>query len=198
MNAALNHSRQTTEAPPVTAPITAQVCAAVPEYHGEERRGIMDELARRLKDHHAILIAHYYTHEDVQMLAEETGGLVSDSLEMARFGQRSSADTLVVAGVRFMGETAKILSPEKRVLMPTLEATCSLDLSCPADRFEAFCRRYPDHVVVVYANTSAHVKALADWVVTSSVAVEIIAHLMDLDKKILWAPDRYLDRKSVV
>lgn len=192
MNTALNHSQQTVETPPVTAPITAQVCAAVPEYHGEERHAVMEDLARQLKNHHAILIAHYYTHEDVQMLAEETGGLVSDSLEMARFGQRSSADTLVVAGVRFMGETAKILSPEKRVLMPTLEATCSLDLSCPADRFAAFCRRHPDHVVVVYANTSAHVKALADWVVTSSVAVEIISHLMDLDKKILWAPDRYL------
>ena len=192
VNAALNSWSQTTPVEPVVVPVTAQVCSAIPEYQGEQRRAIMADIAQQLKDNNATLIAHYYTHEDVQRLAEESGGLVSDSLEMARFGQQSSADTLVVAGVRFMGETAKILSPEKRVLMPTLEATCSLDLGCPADQFESFCQQYPDHVVVVYANTSARVKALADWVVTSSVAVEIISHLMDCDEKILWAPDRYL------
>ena len=192
MNTALNHSPQTVEAVPVEAPLTAQVCQTVPQYYGEERRDIMADIAHQLKDNNAALIAHYYTHEDVQRLAEETGGLVSDSLEMARFGQQSSADTLVVAGVRFMGETARILSPEKRVLMPAQEATCSLDLSCPADRFASFCERHPKHTVVVYANTSAHVKALADWVVTSSVAVQIISELMDRGEKILWAPDRYL------
>ncbi|QTF93518.1 quinolinate synthase NadA, partial [Halomonas sp. BM-2019] len=105
---------------------------------------------------------------------------------------RHPADTLVVAGVRFMGETAKILSPEKRVLMPTLEATCSLDIGCPADEFAAFCDQHPDRTVVVYANTSAAVKARADWVVTSSIAVEVIEHLQARGEKILWAPDKHL------
>jgi len=94
--------------------------------------------------------------------------------------------------VRFMGETAKILNPEKRVLMPTLEAECSLDLSCPGEQFNAFCDRHPDRTVVVYSNTSAVVKARADWVVTSSIAVRVVSHLMDEERKILWAPDRYL------
>ncbi len=102
--------------------------------------------------------------------------------------------TLVVAGVKFMGETAKILSPEKTVLMPTLEATCSLDLGCPVDEFSRFCDAHPDHTVVVYANTSAAVKARADWVVTSSCAVEIIEHLDSLGEKIIWAPDQHLGR----
>jgi quinolinate synthase len=93
-----------------------------------------------------------------------------------------------------MGETAKILSPEKTVLMPTLEATCSLDLGCPVDEFTAFCDQHPDHTVVVYANTSAAVKARADWVVTSSCAVEIIEHLDSLGEKIIWAPDQHLGR----
>ena len=91
----------------------------------------------------------------------ETGGCVSDSLEMARFGARHSASTLLVAGVRFMGETAKILSPEKTILMPDLDATCSLDLGCPTDDFTKFCDAHPDRKVVVYANTSAAVKARA-------------------------------------
>ena len=146
----------------------------------------------QLQQHNATLIAHYYTDPVVQALAEETGGCVSDSLEMARFGAESNASTLVVCGVKFMGETAKILGPEKRVLMPTLEATCSLDLGCPADEFSAFCDQHPDREVVVYANTSAAVKARADWVVTSSIAVDLVDHLDALGKKILWAPDRYL------
>jgi quinolinate synthase len=145
-----------------------------------------------LKAEDAVLVAHYYTDEAIQELAEESGGCVADSLEMARFGGRSDATTLMVAGVRFMGETAKILSPSKRVLMPTLEATCSLDLGCPIDEFSAFCDLHPDRTVVVYANTSAAVKARADWVVTSSIALEVAEHLMDQDKKILWAPDKYL------
>lgn len=103
---------------------------------------------------------------------------------MARFGRDHEASTLVVAGVKFMGETSKILSPEKRVLMPTLEATCSLDLGCPVDEFTAFCDAHPEHTVVVYANTSAAVKARADWVVTSSCAVEIIEHLDSLGEKL--------------
>lgn len=154
------------------------------------------ELQARIKqqliEKNAVLIAHYYTNPLIQALAEETGGVVSDSLEMARFGKTHSAQTLVVAGVKFMGETAKILTPEKRVLMPTLEATCSLDVGCPADEFSAFCDQHPDRTVVVYANTSAAVKARADWVVTSSIALEVVEYLDSMGEKILWAPDKYL------
>lgn len=145
-----------------------------------------------LKERDAVLVAHYYTDATLQALAEETGGCVSDSLEMARFGNQHPASTLIVAGVRFMGETAKILNPEKTVLMPTLEATCSLDIGCPADEFSRFCDQHPDRTVVVYANTSAAVKARADWVVTSSCAEEIISYLDSRGEKILWAPDRHL------
>ena len=149
-------------------------------------------IKKLLIDKNAAIVAHYYTDDAIQELAEETGGFVSDSLEMARFGAKCDADTLVVCGVKFMGETAKILSPEKRVLMPTLEATCSLDLGCPIDEFSAFCDDHPDHTVVVYANTSAAVKARSDWVVTSSIALEVAEHLMDEGKQMIWAPDRYL------
>ncbi|MBF7141620.1 MULTISPECIES: quinolinate synthase NadA [Pseudomonas] len=152
------------------------------------RQAIADELKAR----DAVLVAHYYCDPVIQALAEETGGCVSDSLEMARFGNQHSASTVLVAGVRFMGETAKILNPEKRILMPTLEATCSLDLGCPVEAFSAFCDQHPDRTVVVYANTSAAVKARADWVVTSSCAVEIVESLMDNGEKIIWAPDRHL------
>ncbi|RUO27115.1 quinolinate synthase [Aliidiomarina minuta] len=145
-----------------------------------------------LERENAVLVAHYYTDPDIQALAEETGGCVSDSLEMARFGAEHEAQTLIVAGVKFMGETAKILTPQKRVLMPTLEATCSLDLGCPADKFSEFCDAHPDHTVVVYANTSAAVKARADWVVTSSMALELVEHLDSQGKKILWGPDKHL------
>lgn len=145
-----------------------------------------------LERENAALVAHYYTAPEIQALAEATGGCVSDSLEMARFGRDHPADTLIVAGVRFMGETAKILSPEKRILMPTLEATCSLDLGCPIDEFSYFCDQYPDHTVVVYANTSAAVKARADWVVTSSIALDVVRHLTAQGKPIIWAPDKHL------
>lgn len=145
-----------------------------------------------LQERDAVLVAHYYTAPVVQALAEESGGCVADSLEMARFGRDHSASTLVVAGVRFMGETAKILTPHKTVLMPTLEATCSLDIGCPTEAFTAFCDANPDRTVVVYANTSAAVKARADWVVTSSCAVDIIEHLDAQGEKIIWAPDKHL------
>lgn len=148
--------------------------------------------AALLQAHDAVLVAHYYVDGDLQDLALETGGCVADSLEMARFGRDHPARTLVVAGVRFMGETASILSPEKRVLMPDLEATCSLDLGCPADDFAAFCDANPDRTVVVYANTSAAVKARADWMVTSSCALAIVERLKERGEKILWAPDRHL------
>ncbi len=140
----------------------------------------------------AVLVAHYYTNPLIQSLAEETGGFVSDSLEMARFGKEHPAKTLIVAGVKFMGETAKILTPEKRVLMPTLEATCSLDIGCPIDEFSAFCDQHPDREVVVYANTSAAVKARADWVVTSSIALDVVDHIDSEGKAMIWAPDKHL------
>lgn len=157
-----------------------------------EQAALTEEIRALLIKEDAVLVAHYYTDPSIQALAEATGGCVSDSLEMARFGRDHKASTLVVAGVRFMGETAKILSPEKRILMPTLEATCSLDIGCPADEFSAFCDQYPDRKVVVYANTSAAVKARADWVVTSSIALDIVRHLHDQGEKILWGPDKHL------
>ena len=173
-------------------PETAVIQSNLPVFSPQAREEKIANIKRLLQRENAVLVAHYYTNEDLQMIAEETGGYVSDSLEMARFGNRHPATTLIVAGVRFMGETAKILNPEKRVLMPTLEATCSLDLGCPAKEFSEFCDQYPDHEVVVYANTSAEVKARADWVVTSSIALKVVSHLMDQGKKILWAPDKHL------
>ncbi|WP_407362091.1 quinolinate synthase NadA [Pseudomonas luteola] len=159
-----------------------------------EREHFSYAIAAELKARDAVLLAHYYTDPILQALAEETGGGVADSLEMARFGNQHKASTVVVAGVRFMGETAKILNPEKRVLMPTLEATCSLDIGCGAQEFAAFCDKHPERTVVVYANTSAAVKARADWVVTSGCALDIVEHLMDNGEPILWAPDRHLGR----
>jgi quinolinate synthase len=163
-----------------------------PDYAPGERETLIEEIGELLREKDAVLVAHYYTDEDLQMIADATGGTVADSLEMARFGHRHPASTLVVAGVRFMGETAKILNPEKRVLMPTLEAECSLDLGCPPEKFIPFCDAHPERTVVVYANTCAEVKARADWVVTSSIAVDVTRHLHAQGKKILWAPDRYL------
>ncbi|HSW08884.1 quinolinate synthase NadA [Aquabacterium sp.] len=159
-----------------------------------ERQTLMQQLTERLRSGEAVLVAHYYTDGDLQDLALASGGCVADSLEMARFGRDHPAQTLLVAGVRFMGETAKILSPHKRVLMPDLDATCSLDLGCPADEFARYCDEHPDRQVVVYANTSAAVKARADWMVTSSCALPIVAHLKAQGHKILWAPDRHLGR----
>ncbi|MCP1313861.1 MULTISPECIES: quinolinate synthase NadA [unclassified Halomonas] len=177
----------TLEAPPAARPTPYRPSSLT--VNDQARR---DEIKALLKARNAVLIAHYYTDDALQQLAEETGGCVADSLEMARFGARHPATTLLVAGVRFMGETAKILSPEKRVLMPTLEATCSLDLGCPEAAFSAFCDQHPERTVVVYANTSAAVKARADWVVTSSIAVDVIEHLKTRGEKILWAPDKHL------
>lgn len=160
----------------------------------EQEASLRADIAAELKRQDAVLVAHYYCDPVLQALAEETGGCVADSLEMARFGSQHPASTLLVAGVKFMGETAKILNPEKRVLMPTLEATCSLDLGCPVEEFSAFCDQHPERTVVVYANTSAAVKARADWVVTSSCALEIVESLMDNGEKLIWAPDQHLGR----
>lgn len=171
----------------------ASAWARVPDAPSQdEKRELKEKIKRLLREKNAVLVAHYYVDADLQDLAEETGGCVSDSLEMARFGRDHEAKTLVVAGVRFMGETAKILSPEKTILMPDLDATCSLDLGCDATEFAAFCDAHPDRTVVVYANTSAAVKARADWMVTSSVGLDIVASLHAQGKKILWAPDKHL------
>jgi len=171
----------------------AQAWARTPVEPGpDERRVLKERIHRLLREQDATLLAHYYVHPDLQDLAEETGGCVADSLEMARFGHEQRASTLVIAGVRFMGETAKILNPEKRVLMPDLEATCSLDLGCSAKEFVPFCDAHPDRTVVVYANTSVEVKARADWVVTSAIGLDIVRELHRRGEKILWAPDRHL------
>ncbi len=171
----------------------AQAWARVnPPVSAEERAFQKARIRALLASRDAVLVAHYYVDADIQDLAEETGGCVSDSLEMARFGRDHSAQTLVVSGVRFMGETAKILSPEKRILMPDLDATCSLDLGCDPVAFAQFRAQHPDRTVVVYANTSAAIKAQADWMVTSSIGLEIVADLHRQGKKILWAPDRHL------
>ena len=186
-----DYTRQDASGASCTAHAWAKTPAPLsPAQRSDLKTRAMALLAR----HNAVLVAHYYVDGDLQDLALETGGLVADSLEMARFGRDHPSKTLVVAGVRFMGESAKILSPEKRVLMPDLDATCSLDLGCPADDFAAFCDAHPDRTVVVYANTSAAVKARADWMVTSSCALAIVSHLKAQGQKVLWAPDRHLGR----
>ena len=172
--------------------LTVPPLPVTPEKTPAEKKALKEKIRQLLHKEKAVLVAHYYTDEDLQSLAEETGGCVADSLEMARFGMEHPASTLVVAGVRFMGETSKILNNEKRVLVPDLEATCSLDEGCPAGLFSDFCDKHPDHTVVVYANTSAEVKARSHWVVTSGIALPIVRHLAAKGEKILWAPDRHL------
>ena len=173
--------RQLAEHAPKPAPLSAA-----------QREQLRTRIKALLQEKHAVLVVHYYVDEELQILADETGGHVADSLSMADFGNQHPASTLVVVGVRFMGETAKILNPEKTVLMPDLDATCSLDLSCPAKEFAAFCDQHPEREVVVYANTSAEVKARADWMVTSSNALEIVGHLHAQGKKIIFASDKHL------
>jgi len=174
---------------------TAQAWAKVPPVLAEkEKTVVIAQIKHLLKEKDTALVAHYYVDGDIQDLALETGGIVADSLEMARFGKNHPAKNLIVAGVRFMGESAKILSPNKRVFMPDLDATCSLDLGCDTTDFAKFRTSHPDRIVVVYANTSAAVKAQADWMVTSSCALAIVYQLKLEGKKILWAPDRHLGR----
>ena len=158
----------------------------------DERETLRTRIRELLIAQDAVLVAHYYTDPELQRLADESGGYVSDSLDMARFGHEQKHQTLVVAGVRFMGETAKILNPEKRVLMPDLRAECSLDLGCPPGPFIDFCDAHPGRTVVVYANTSAEVKARSDWVATSGIALDLIRHLAGRGEKIIWAPDKHL------
>jgi len=177
---------------PAAAPVHDVPPVQEEQLEAGEEAALIERIKALLIEQDAVLVAHYYTSAALQRLAEASGGCVSDSLEMARFGHAAKAKTLIVAGVRFMGETAKILNPEKRVLMPDLRAECSLDLSCPAAAFGRFCDEHPDREVVVYANTSAAVKARADWMVTSSIAVKLVAHLHAQGKKLIWAPDRFL------
>ena len=164
------------------------------EIVSSEELQLIEKIKDLVSEKNISLISHYYTDNKIQKLTEELNGCVSDSLQMAKFGKESKSDILVVSGVKFMGETAKILSPNKKVYMPTLEATCSLDLGCPVNEFKKFCEHHPDREIVVYANTSAEVKAISDWVVTSSIALDVIDHLDSEGKKIIWGPDKHLGR----
>lgn len=163
-----------------------------PTLEASQIKDYRSKIKNLLKEKNALIVAHYYVDAEIQSLAEETGGIIADSLEMARQGAAHSASTLMVCGVRFMGETAKILSPNKKILMPTLKATCSLDISCQAQEFLDFKQAHPGRTTVVYANTSAEIKAMSDWVVTSSMGLDLVAHLHEQGEKLIWAPDRYL------
>jgi quinolinate synthase len=142
---------------------------------------------RLKKEKNAVIMAHYYQMGDIQDIADQIG----DSLALAQWAEKTEADIIVLCGVHFMGETAKILSPHKKVLVPDLEAGCSLADSCPADEFEKFVKEHPDHTVVSYVNTTAAVKALTDIVVTSTNAKKIIDQLPK-DEQIIFGPDRNL------
>jgi quinolinate synthase len=139
------------------------------------------------REKNALVLAHYYQEDAIQNMAD----FVGDSLALAQWAARTEAAIIVVCGVNFMGETAKILSPDKRVFVPDLNAGCSLAESCPADRFREFVARYPDHTVVSYVNTTAAVKTLTDVVVTSTNARRIVDSF-PLDAKIIFGPDRNL------
>ena len=159
------------------------------DYNYTERLSFVKKF---LRENDAKLIAHYYVDAEIQKLAEDTDGCVADSLQMAKFGSQQKETNLIIAGVKFMGETAKILNPEKNIYVLDKEATCSLDESCKINEFQEFCNHYPDREVVVYANTSAEVKSISDWVVTSSIAIPLVENLASSGKKIIWAPDKYL------
>lgn len=145
------------------------------------------EIKRLLKEKNAILLAHYYQIYDIQEIAD----FVGDSLALAQQAAKTDADMIVFAGVHFMAETAKILNPTKKVVLPDLLAGCSLADSCPADKFSDFKKQYPDHVVVTYINCSADIKALSDYVCTSSNAKKIIESIPK-DQPIIFAPDKNL------
>ena len=139
------------------------------------------------KEKNAVIMAHYYQTGDIQDIADHVG----DSLALAQWASKTNADIIVLCGVHFMGETAKILSPTKKVLIPDLNAGCSLADSCPADAFEAFTKAHPDHTVISYVNTTAAVKALTDVVVTSTNARKIVDSFPK-DAKLIFGPDRNL------
>jgi len=148
---------------------------------------LREEILRLKKERNAVIMAHYYQREEIQQLADHIG----DSLALAQLAAKTDAPVIVLCGVHFMGETAKILCPDKTVIVPDLSAGCSLADSCPADKFAQFVNEHPDHTVVSYVNTSAAVKAVTDVVVTSSNAKEIVGSLPK-DEKIIFGPDRNL------
>ncbi|WP_286833056.1 MULTISPECIES: quinolinate synthase NadA [unclassified Proteiniphilum] len=148
---------------------------------------IIQNIQSLKKEKNAIILAHYYQESEIQDIAD----FVGDSLALAQWAAKTTADVIVLCGVHFMGETAKILSPEKRVFIPDMNAGCSLAESCPADEFEKFVNEHPDHTVISYVNTSAAVKALTDIVVTSSNAKQIVESLPE-SEKIIFGPDKNL------
>lgn len=148
---------------------------------------IKKEIDRLRKENNAVILAHFYQTPEIQDIAD----FVGDSLALAQWAAKTTADVLVLCGVHFMGETAKILCPDKKVLVPDLNAGCSLADSCPASKFEEFIKQHPDHTVISYVNTSAAVKALTDIVVTSTNARQIVESL-PADEKIIFGPDRNL------
>ena len=153
----------------------------------EEGIDLREEILRLKKERNAVIMAHYYQREEIQQLADYIG----DSLALAQLAAKTDAPVIILCGVHFMGETAKILCPDKTVIVPDLSAGCSLADSCPADEFERFVNDHPDHTVISYVNTSAAVKAVTDVVVTSSNAKEIVGSLPE-DEKIIFGPDRNL------
>ena len=153
----------------------------------EEGIDLREEILRLKKERNAVIMAHYYQREEIQQLADYIG----DSLALAQLAAKTDAPVIILCGVHFMGETAKILCPDKTVIVPDLSAGCSLADSCPADEFAKFVGEHPDHTVISYVNTSAAVKAVTDVVVTSSNAKEIVGSLPE-DEKIIFGPDRNL------
>lgn len=152
-----------------------------------EKTTLISEINRLKREKNAVIMAHYYQNDDLQDIAD----FIGDSLALAQQAAKTDAEVLVICGVHFMGETAKILSPEKKVLIPDLEAGCSLAESCPADRFAEFVEEHPNHTVITYVNTSAAVKAHTDVVVTSTNAVAIVQSFSP-EEKIIFGPDRNL------
>ena len=152
-----------------------------------EKQNLIDEINRLKKEKNAVIMAHYYQTADIQDIAD----VVGDSLALAQWAAKTEAEIIVLCGVHFMGETAKILSPDKKVLIPDADAGCSLADSCPADKFEEFVNAHPDHTVISYVNTTAAVKALTDVVVTSTNAKKIVDQFPQ-DAKLIFGPDKNL------
>ncbi len=148
---------------------------------------LVKEIKNMAREKNAVILSHFYQEGEVQDIAD----FVGDSLALAQEAAKTKADIIVFAGVHFMAETAKILSPDKKVLIPDLNAGCSLADSCPADGFEKFVKKHPDHTVIAYVNTTAAIKCLTDIVCTSSNALQIVESLPK-DEKIIFAPDRNL------
>lgn len=152
-----------------------------------QKEELIEKIERLKKERNAVILAHYYTRAEIQDLADYIG----DSLALAQIASKLEQPVMVMCGVNFMGETAKILCPDKTVLLPDMEAGCSLADSCPADKFEEFIKAHPDHTVISYVNTSAEVKALSDILVTSGNARKIVDSLPE-NEKIIFGPDRNL------